>query len=191
MKTISEVALKRLLTGFMLCAALVLPACGGGGGGGGASNYNPAPALSCSDISAGASEVGDVSADLSEASQGTQANLQAGVDLGGGYMLQEGSLEITKGAAVVAKFETGAGGDVKLYDNGIFSAFFTQVGPDVPKAFSDDLPAAGQNITWNDGDEIYTGSLAYTSQALWLNAGPGDGVTNSNAVALEYSTFGA
>jgi hypothetical protein len=174
-------------------ATLALAACASGGGGSGAGrggdNYNPAPVLSLSAVSAGAGEVGYASADLSETSQGTQDGLQAGVDLGDGYTLREGSLEITKGAAMVATFETGDGGDVKLYENGILSAFSTQVEPGVGAAF--EVPQPGQNIQWIDDDEVYAGSLVYTSQALWLNAGPGAGVIGNGAVNLEHSTFGA
>jgi hypothetical protein len=68
----------------------------------------------------GATKQGAV-ADFTGESQGTQASLSTGINLGAGYTLQEGSLKLISGASETLIASTGSDSEVYKYDNGFLA----------------------------------------------------------------------
>ena len=184
---IREAIMKRQAL-LLLAGLTCLTACGGGGGGpsvnggstGGAVVSTP---MTLNSLTGGAEKSAAVSDDLSNLGQGAQAALSAGIDLGNGYTLEKGSLVVKDNTgAAIGRFETGLGGDVDLYKDGYIVAMREaskeSTVPGFTEGFFEDQP--GSMREEEDGIR-YNLEVSYPHEAI---------VMNSEAVDLDYSTFG-
>lgn len=175
-----EAIMKRQVL-LLLAGLTCLTACGGGGGGAGIMGSAMVNTHPNDGILLGSAVKEKVEEDGGNLGRGTRAALQDGIEAGFGYSLHEGSLVIKKGGMEIARFETGDGGDVDLTERG-----YAVVKAPAPKAL---VREAIDNFL-----EDEEGPMEYTSSGIRYNltrSYPDLGlVLNSDAVPLQYSTFG-